>query len=370
MDRFPSLLALLLVFSVSLHILVGEREGHRHAFSRDPAPRPASPWRLRAGSGARGEPDATLELVCARDSKSLYCADFGAARCVADETVPLFRRAWRRVGVGEGAASLTTTDETGVAYRLAAGARGDVVCERAGPGPGPGPAQAQGAEGALSPAATWRFAKAGDRSGLVVTAAGGRRRFVVVGDVEESRGHAWLADRRALPFVARRVDAAQVEASVEAHVAAVAQAALDDAEARRELRRRFGADGHRETRVISMALYGSDDKYCRGAVRNSELVGAYFPTWTLRVYADADTVPIAVLDALRANGADVRAEPFGGASAAAEGMFRRFYVADDPTVDRFIVRDSDSRLNARDAFAVADWCDAKGWPVHSRAGKG
>ncbi|CAM9970164.1 unnamed protein product, partial [Discosporangium mesarthrocarpum] len=29
------------------------------------------------------------------------------------------------------------------------------------------------------------------------------------------------------------------------------------------------------------------------------------------------------------------------------GMFWRFLPADDPTVDRFIVRDVDSRLNAR-----------------------
>jgi hypothetical protein len=34
------------------------------------------------------------------------------------------------------------------------------------------------------------------------------------------------------------------------------------------------------------------------------------------------------------------------------GMFWRFLVADDPTVDRFIIRDSDSRLNARERFAV------------------
>jgi hypothetical protein len=33
-------------------------------------------------------------------------------------------------------------------------------------------------------------------------------------------------------------------------------------------------------------------------------------------------------------------------------MFWRFLVADDPTVDRYIVRDSDSRLNAREALYV------------------
>ena len=39
-------------------------------------------------------------------------------------------------------------------------------------------------------------------------------------------------------------------------------------------------------------------------------------------------------------------------------MFWRFLVADDPTVDRYIIRDSDSRLNARDRFAVEEWIDS------------
>ena len=34
------------------------------------------------------------------------------------------------------------------------------------------------------------------------------------------------------------------------------------------------------------------------------------------------------------------------------GMFWRFLVAGDPAIDRFIVRDSDSRLNPRERLAV------------------
>jgi len=36
-------------------------------------------------------------------------------------------------------------------------------------------------------------------------------------------------------------------------------------------------------------------------------------------------------------------------------MLWRFTVADDPSVDLFIVRDADSRLTPRDAAVVADW---------------
>ena len=45
------------------------------------------------------------------------------------------------------------------------------------------------------------------------------------------------------------------------------------------------------------------------------------------------------------------------------GMFWRFMPAADTSVDRFVVRDVDSRLNARDRIAVEEWIESK-LPVH------
>jgi hypothetical protein len=45
------------------------------------------------------------------------------------------------------------------------------------------------------------------------------------------------------------------------------------------------------------------------------------------------------------------------------GMLWRFTVAADPTVDRFIVRDVDSRLNYRERLAVEEWIQS-GRPIH------
>ena len=39
-------------------------------------------------------------------------------------------------------------------------------------------------------------------------------------------------------------------------------------------------------------------------------------------------------------------------------MFSRFLVAADESVDRYIIRDADSRLNARDSLAVHDWIES------------
>ena len=45
-------------------------------------------------------------------------------------------------------------------------------------------------------------------------------------------------------------------------------------------------------------------------------------------------------------------------------IYRRFMVADDPLVDRFMIRDIDSRLGPRDAAAVQEWIASR-YSVHS-----
>ena len=87
-----------------------------------------------------------------------------------------------------------------------------------------------------------------------------------------------------------------------------------------------------------------------------------------------DDVPASVLQQLKDSGAELFQIPSGMGYAA--GMFYRFLVAADTSVDRYIVRDVDSRLNARDRyvkellvavnmirFAVEDWITSK-QPIH------
>merc|ERR1712196_248419 len=71
-----------------------------------------------------------------------------------------------------------------------------------------------------------------------------------------------------------------------------------------------------------------------------------------RFYIDR-TVPSWAVAELKSKKAEiVLIEDIKGGIA---GMFWRFLVADDPKVDRYIVRDGDSRLNARERFAVEEW---------------
>jgi hypothetical protein len=70
-----------------------------------------------------------------------------------------------------------------------------------------------------------------------------------------------------------------------------------------------------------------------------------FPGWKCRFYV-ADDVLNLTISVLKDLGADIEYIPPGMGKMS--GMFWRFMVADDPTVDRYIIRDVDSRLNSRD----------------------
>ncbi|KAJ1633579.1 hypothetical protein T492DRAFT_980423, partial [Pavlovales sp. CCMP2436] len=116
-----------------------------------------------------------------------------------------------------------------------------------------------------------------------------------------------------------------------------------------------------EKRVIAYSLYGASAKYCGGALLNAEMVHTVFPGWTARFYVDAKTVPANVLAGLRAHRAEV--VEVETSRMRDQHMFWRFWAAADSTVDRFICRDVDSRLLARDFAAVSDWVDS-GLPFH------
>jgi len=157
-----------------------------------------------------------------------------------------------------------------------------------------------------------------------------------------------------------RVDAAELTRRVAADVASANAARLETSSQISQIAT-LGASN--EVRVISYGLYGASPRYTIGVVRNAELARLVYPGWRVRVYLD-HTVPAPVVSELERLGAElVRAneQSMGGGIG---GMFWRFLVAADTSVDRFIVRDCDSRLNARERLAVEEWISS-GAMVHS-----
>jgi hypothetical protein len=113
-------------------------------------------------------------------------------------------------------------------------------------------------------------------------------------------------------------------------------------------------------RIISFALWGQNTLYTHGAVRNAERYAEFYPGWTCRFYHD-DTVPSDILEKIAATGAEMWVM---GRSTDVLGMYWRFHpMFDDPQVERFIVRDTDSFFTKREAMAVQEWIDS-GLPFH------
>lgn len=125
-------------------------------------------------------------------------------------------------------------------------------------------------------------------------------------------------------------------------------------------------------KIISMSLWVQKDRmnpsttqqcglmYCNGAIRNMEIQmnEGIFKDWIFRIFID-DSVPLHVQSKLKSMGAELINMTNVYVPESYEkrypGMYWRFLPMDDPSVDVFIVRDVDSRINKRDELAVNDW---------------
>lgn len=116
----------------------------------------------------------------------------------------------------------------------------------------------------------------------------------------------------------------------------------------------------RTKNVISFSLWGDDPVYTHGAIVNAQIAPHIYAGWRCRFYCDA-SVPSPIIEELRRLGSEIHIvrDP----KILELKPLWRFLVSDDETVDRFICRDADSRLNAQEAVAVDDWIRA-GAPFH------
>lgn len=109
------------------------------------------------------------------------------------------------------------------------------------------------------------------------------------------------------------------------------------------------------SKYISFSLFGSNPKYCVGACKNAILAKHWYPDYKC-VFWVADDVPSEVSEYLRQSGAIVRPMTIGG-------MFQRFLINDDADCERYLIRDTDSRIGERESLAVRAW-EESGKPFH------
>ena len=114
-------------------------------------------------------------------------------------------------------------------------------------------------------------------------------------------------------------------------------------------------------KIISYSLWGNDARYTQGALHNANLVASEFEGWTMRVYHN-NTVPSEILEELRKN-KNVELIPIDDERYSWGGLYWRFYVQDDKTVERYIIRDLDCRLSKNDKACIDEW-EESGLPFH------
>ena len=116
----------------------------------------------------------------------------------------------------------------------------------------------------------------------------------------------------------------------------------------------------RTKKVISFSLWGDNPLYTNGAIWNAEHCEEFYPGWVCRFYHD-DTVPSEVLEKIAVTGAEM--VPMGRTTDVL-GMYWRFHpLFDDDTIERFIVRDTDSKFSHRESKMVTEWIES-GKPFH------
>lgn len=123
-------------------------------------------------------------------------------------------------------------------------------------------------------------------------------------------------------------------------------------------------------RVISMSLYGKEPMYTYGAIRNAQIAKIFFPGWSLRFYIPSQNgtkpewlVPERVVYRLEQLGAEI--VYITSSDSRIPPSLYNLLIADNESVEYFVVRRPNNRLSDRDFSAVSDWLLSSGVrPVH------
>jgi hypothetical protein len=108
------------------------------------------------------------------------------------------------------------------------------------------------------------------------------------------------------------------------------------------------------TQAVSFSIYGSNPRYVEGLIRNLSIAPSFYPGWQVHVWIDPLTTPPDLPWRVSKAGGIVHYNP----PWCLNGMFARFLIHDEPGVDRFLIRDVDSRFCEREVKAVKHWLES------------
>lgn len=107
--------------------------------------------------------------------------------------------------------------------------------------------------------------------------------------------------------------------------------------------------------IITFSLWGKNPRYVDGLKKNLDLIPTIYPNWKVVLYCDysVDMKYLKEINALY--DIDIRIVQDTEHMGPFYGAYWRFFINDDENVDRYIVRDLDSRVNWREKAAVDEW---------------
>lgn len=104
-------------------------------------------------------------------------------------------------------------------------------------------------------------------------------------------------------------------------------------------------------KIIAYSLWGDNQKYTIGAIKNANLCQNFYPGWICRFYI-GKTVPIDIVEKLKTF-TNTELVIMDDAACDWTSTFWRFYAADSD--DIVLSRDTDSRPSKREVDAVNEW---------------
>ena len=124
-------------------------------------------------------------------------------------------------------------------------------------------------------------------------------------------------------------------------------------------------------RVISYSLFSSLSIYTDGALENAKLASQIYPGWIVRVYHDG-TVPRSITDTLALRNVQlVNISAYSSeipyylyrtlktvSTPITDKSAWNLFVAFDPTVERYIIRNAESKLTWHERTAVDQWIES------------
>lgn len=112
-------------------------------------------------------------------------------------------------------------------------------------------------------------------------------------------------------------------------------------------------------KVISFSLWGSNQTYHIGAIKNAEIALRLYPDFECWFYIHKETIPQEIIDKLNSmNNTKIIFKSGDIVDEKCKPRMWRFEPIDDPEVEIMMSRDTDTRILEREVFAANEWLNS------------